>query len=505
MTREFQPQRSSSYVTQAISEAGIIVEVFESNGLLVSKDKTAVLIRLAGSQATALRRKITKRIEGQCHLVLGPDLTLPIKAKHVYLGEVISFGRFEEYTAEHRCQAGIATYHRLRKHLHSKRAWPLHKRIRLGKAYVLPTVFYALTASGLTHKGAARIRIELVRQLRTIAGRPRHITLESDAHFLDSIGVEPPLQILVQRQNRVLEKTHSLQGCLSARDVRLDPELLAHETSILQHFQGLAQPDSAAGAGADLPCPERGQCFPTEASLRQHRAVAHRRGDNKPREERFDRLLHGQDGLPQCINCGHKFRLWEELQKHVELGRCKASTRADYDDVHPPLLAKVLQNEIVFPDVLHNQPSEDLKKEQKERCAICRTWLPNENYMKVHYGRVHPDEWKAHSSRLRVWCSQHLAPMKGTCQFCGHLSPQQQRFSPCLKHACCAMKTFRGSESRHTCNGTMASCGKKCNLKYNIYVQLGWAQSRILVHCVLPRPTKRRSTFTPVFHYCNML
>ncbi|CAE7778052.1 unnamed protein product, partial [Symbiodinium sp. KB8] len=378
--------RSREEVTQAIHEAGIIIEVFEGHGLMVSKDKTAVLLRLAGPQATALRRKITKRVEGQSHLVLGPDLTLPLKAKHVYLGAIISFDRFEEYTADHRCQAGIATYHRLRKHLHSKRAWPLHKRIRLWKAYVLPTVFYALTASGLTSNGAARLRIELVRQLRAIAGRPRHITLESDAQFMSSIGVEPPLQALVQRQQRVLEKTRSLQGRLSAQDVRLDPALLAHETNILQHFQELVQPSNTTGAGADLPCPDCGQRFPTEASLRQHRAVVHRRGENKPRAERFDRLLHGQDGLPQCINCGHKFRLWEELQRHVELGRCQAPARADYDDVHPPLLAKVLQNEIVFPDVLLSPPGEDLKQELKERCAICRTWLPNENYMKVHYG-----------------------------------------------------------------------------------------------------------------------
>ncbi|OLP75311.1 LINE-1 reverse transcriptase-like [Symbiodinium microadriaticum] len=259
--------RNRDEVTQAIHEAGIIIDVFEGNGLLVSKDKTAILLRLAGPQATALRRKITKRVEGHCHLVLGPDLTLPLKAKHVYLGAIISFDRFEEYTADHRCQAGIATYQRLRKHLHSKRAWPLHKRIRLWKAYVLPTVFYALTASGLTSNGAARLRIELVRQLRAIAGRPRHITLESDTQFLDSIGMEPPLQILVQRQKRVLEKTYSLQGCLSAHDVRLDPALLEHETNILQHFQELAQPTNATGAGADLPCPDCGQCFPTEASL----------------------------------------------------------------------------------------------------------------------------------------------------------------------------------------------------------------------------------------------
>ena len=159
----------------------------------------------------------------------------------------------------------------------------------------------------------------------------------------------------------------------------------------------------------------------------------HRRGDNKPEGERFDRLLHGKDGLPQCINCGHKFGMWEELQRHVELGRCQASTRADYDEVHPPLIAKVLADEIVFPEVLLNTPDDDLKKELLERCALCRQWLPNENYMKVHYDRVHKDEWQAHSSRARVWCSTNIAPIKGTCQWCGHKAqPGRDHRATCL-------------------------------------------------------------------------
>ncbi|CAE7249989.1 unnamed protein product [Symbiodinium sp. CCMP2592] len=412
--------RAKAEAAQAIAEAGDIVDLFEGHGLQVSKDKTAILLRLAGSQATALRNKITTKVEGKCHLKLGPELTLPIKSQHVYLGAIISFARFEEYTAAHRRQAGIATYHRLRQHLHSKRAWPLHKRIRLWKAYILPTVFYALTASGLTDKSASMIRVELIKQLRAIAGSPRHLTLEPDAQFLERLGLESPLQMLMRRQARVLEKTRELQGKLPPHDVRLDPALRAHEESILQQFQTFVQPDSTAGAADDLPCPDCGKCFPTAASLRQHRATAHRRGEDKPRGDRFDRLLHGKDGLPQCINCGHKFRLWEELQRHVELGRCQATAKAEYEDVHPPLIAKVLEDKIVFPEVFHQLPPPDLRTELNERCALCRTWLPNENYMKVHYGRVHPDEWQAHSGRVRVWCMNNLPPVKGTCRWCGH-------------------------------------------------------------------------------------
>ncbi|CAE7357226.1 unnamed protein product [Symbiodinium sp. CCMP2592] len=412
--------RAKAEAAQAIAEAGDIVDLFEGHGLQVSKDKTAILLRLAGSQATALRNKITTKVEGKCHLKLGPELTLPIKSQHVYLGAIISFARFEEYTAAHRRQAGMATYHRLRQHLHSKRAWPLHKRIRLWKAYILPTVFYALTASGLTDKSASMIRVELIKQLRAIAGSPRHLTLEPDAQFLERLGLESPLQMLMRRQARVLEKTRELQGKLPPHDVRLDPALRAHEESILQQFQTFVQPASTAGAADDLPCPDCGKCFPTAASLRQHRATAHRRGEDKPKGDRFDRLLHGKDGLPQCINCGRKFRLWEELQRHVELGRCQATAKAEYEDVHPPLIAKVLEDKIVFPEVFHQLPPPDLWTELNERCALCRTWLPNENYMKVHYGRVHPDEWQAHSGRVRVWCMNNLPPVKGTCRWCGH-------------------------------------------------------------------------------------
>ncbi|CAE7827522.1 unnamed protein product [Symbiodinium sp. CCMP2592] len=411
-------------VAAAISEATAIINLLEQQGLTVSKDKTAILLKLAGPQAEAYRRKIVVKHEGKHHLRLNQDLTLPVKAQHTYLGAIISFGRFEELNATHRCQAGIATYNRLRQHLHSKRTWPLAKRLRLWKAYVLPTVFYSLTASGLTEKGASCIRVALLRQLRAIAGRPRHLTLESDAQFLLNLGMPTPLQLLIDRQRNTLDRTEQLRAKLSPGDFRLDAALLAHETEVLHGLQELAADSSNTGATDDLPCPDCGERFPTAASLRQHRAKVHRSGENKAKGESFDRLLHGKDGLPQCINCGHKFGTWEELQRHVQLGRCQAPERAGYDDVHPPLLAKVLADEIVFPEVMLNPPNDDLKKELLERCALCRQWLPNENYMKVHYGRVHKDEWKAHSSRLRVWCTNNLAPIKGTCQWCGHKAQQ---------------------------------------------------------------------------------
>ena len=214
--------------------------------------------------------------------------------------------------------------------------------------------------------------VELLRQLRAIAGQPRHLTLESDVQFLSNIGMQAPLEMLAVRQQGVLDRTQDLKHQLNSADVRLDPTLEAHERAVLHELQNLLDPDARGNGFADLPCPDCGKCFPTSASLRQHRAKVHRSGANKAAGERFDRLLHGEDGMPQCVNCGHKFRLWEELQRHVKLGRCQAATRVDYDDVQAPLLARVLDQRIQFPDVFFQAPSGELRKELMEHCAICR-------------------------------------------------------------------------------------------------------------------------------------
>ena len=163
------------------------------------------------------------------------------------------------------------------------------------------------------------------------------------------------------RQRGMLDRTQALRKRLKPDDVRLDPALEAYERSVLQGFLELLgdAPPTSGDAGSlreegerGHACPDCEKCFPTSASLRQHRAKVHRSGENKAVGERFDRLLHGKEGMPQCVNCGHRFRMWEELQRHVELGRCQAATRVDYDDVQAPILARVIDQQITFPEVL---------------------------------------------------------------------------------------------------------------------------------------------------------
>ena len=136
---------------------------------------------------------------------------------------------------------------------------------------------------------------------------------------------------------------------LKPDDVRLDPALEAYERSVLQGFLELLgdAPPTSGDAGSyerkvSVATPARTARSASPLSILETASCqVHRSGENKAVGERFDRLLHGKEGMPQCVNCGHRFRMWEELQRHVELGRCQAATRVDYDDVQAPILARV--------------------------------------------------------------------------------------------------------------------------------------------------------------------
>ena len=193
-------------------------------------------------------------------------------------------------------------------------------RIRLWKVYVVSSVLHALTAAGVTRGGMSRLRVMFVKHLRRIAGSYRHISQEADATLLHRLGLDTPQEMYTSRLRAVLQHNDDLTEVLQANDIRLDPAQTAWEKSLLQALD----PQEAASAtpAADLTCPDCGKLFYSQASLRQHRASAHRRGLTT-RGQQFDILQHALDGMPQCRACGHRFRRMPELALHITAGRCQ--------------------------------------------------------------------------------------------------------------------------------------------------------------------------------------
>ena len=190
-------------------------------------------------------------------------------------------------------------------------------------------------------------------------------------------------------------------------------------------------------------------------------------------------------------------------------------------------------------------PESNLRKELMEHCAICRSWFPNENYVKVRYARVHQDEWRAHHARIRVWCVTNLPKVKGLCSWCGHKAQQgRDHRATCPALFQLAMLWFidggppRDDSNmpttdvpypapadlegfRDTCQLCATSLAKQRyrthmqkqhkQLWHDLFPQVqmlcaAWEGSvhSFRASCVVPRPVRRQSMCTLVFHCYNM-
>ena len=229
---------------QACAQASKALGILESNGLVLSREKTVCLLRIDGTQAPAALRKIVHKTKDGRKLQLSGEYLLPLHTTHVYLGAV----DFEFQNAKHRAHAGQVTFQRLRKFLMAKRTVSFKRRLALWKSTVIPSMFYAVTASGLDRRGYDLIRIQMTKQVRAIANSPRHLTLESDNDFWRRIGIPNPLQLLRQRMQAAVERTTTLQGQLHPLDSRISPTRCAVGTT---HLAGHRKPGRSKGAGSD--------------------------------------------------------------------------------------------------------------------------------------------------------------------------------------------------------------------------------------------------------------
>ena len=116
------------------------------------------------------------------HLVIptaGGDKLLPIRSEHHYLGVVISYKAFERSTMQYRIQQSWSAFHRLYRFLVSK-SLPIADRPRLWRTCVQTVLFYGLPAIQLDARCCSALRTHVIKQLRSIARSPAHITHESN-------------------------------------------------------------------------------------------------------------------------------------------------------------------------------------------------------------------------------------------------------------------------------------------------------------------------------------
>ena len=149
----------------ALRKMGVIIQYLQDNGLQVSIDKTAVLLRIAGTRyAMAMKQHTFRRKdrEGIERLYIKiptatKELHLPVAQEHKYMGIMATYYCFEDSTLQHRISSAKNAYTRLKPFLRSRKRLSLPGRLRMWWACVWSALRYALPSVGVTSSGGGYV------------------------------------------------------------------------------------------------------------------------------------------------------------------------------------------------------------------------------------------------------------------------------------------------------------------------------------------------------------
>lgn len=138
---------STQEVHQVVGQIGIIFDILEQHGLVISFAKTAILLRVEGRGMKTCLKNVTKTQNG-CAWIIIPrtqgHTLIKLVSQHTYLGVQLSFRNFEQLTLCHRVHIGQITRNRLRPWLNGKHILTSRDRAQLWSTCVLSSYAHGL-------------------------------------------------------------------------------------------------------------------------------------------------------------------------------------------------------------------------------------------------------------------------------------------------------------------------------------------------------------------------
>ena len=297
------------------SDVIIIYEVFSSLDLCINSKKSALLLKLVGTEA--VRYDMHRRCD------------IPIKSTHVYLGIVLTYGMYEEETMKHRLRLAAVHKHRLSRILQGRGGLTRPQRLRLWRVAIATSMMYATHVVGLTQASFRSLHVMMVRHLRAIMQSPRHLTQEADLDFLVRISQDTPLQMLLKAVGSMLERLAYPTDfpCYAAENVvhrlhSLRCDMLALSEAPAPRGTRAVEVPAAAPVFA---CQFCGQVFATLHMVKSHEGKMHKH--TAPTQQLPNASYFSSGGLPQCRFCGETFARWTHLKRHVNQNRCAGLRR----------------------------------------------------------------------------------------------------------------------------------------------------------------------------------
>ena len=414
-----------------------ILTYLSSQGLDVSFSKTVILLELRGAKAAhTLKRYVVQLPEGphMRFLIHNRRVDVRIVTKHVYLGVVISFRKFEMDTIKHRLDIAKGQFARLKPILRCQ-AVPLKLRLHLWRACLPATLLHGIVATGYPEVGAKLVTTLMVQQIRHIAKSHSMWTHETNRDIMHRLGIVHPAQAL----ERALR-------CQQRADCNLGDALHPPEVQLQWRHMLRAQFEQAVSSGYSssvarlvpvdsiihetFVCSECGVQFGTAAALKRHMFLQHMEDEQQQARRQAvkeqslqSHMEHAKQGLPWCRHCDKRFNHWPNFHYHIN-GRCCPVLRAIYDQAQPGntimLLSEALIDNRDIVEMAGHANWLELAADPRVRqnlchCVECHHRSIRPQYVKRHMLAKHPD-LKPDIDKCQLFVQKsNVSP----CKFCG--------------------------------------------------------------------------------------
>ena len=356
-------------------------------------------------------------------------------------------------------------------------------RYRIWKAGVQASACYGLAATGLTVTGRTQLLAMAARQLRSLAGRPAHLTHESNAAIRQRFGCAELTEDLLKLANNRLAALRALQQSqpenIVARSIAVTQLEFAIDT--FRKIVPIEHPTQDGVEGVGVPCPVCGVYHINRTSMKKHLAVKH--PEYQPPTIQFDPATHAVGGLPQCAACLHKFQSWIALRTHIERGNCAHLGPTTQEptagppitvvspQAPPPPTAEVTTAAVRLPphrnqkvaQLIRDQGWEALvtstyAEELQQHCCLCARWIVDPSALKRHIAKAHKKLWEQVSGRLESTCAIFKTRLTrdGVCPYC-HRTSYNRHFKQCcviFQSALLGLLPRRRPRISFRCSGT---------------------------------------------------
>lgn len=310
---------------------GLVLDEIERLGLSISHTKTHAIVAMGG------QAKSKALAESQRFTATGMQLMIPrkkemyavaIQSQVRYLGVIISFGKFEEFTLRHRMDIARTAFPRLSRWLTNRRL-PVRIRLRMWQSCVFSAVTFGLLGTGCATSMLKTHEQTSIIMLRQIMGDHSPRTHHTHRVAFQSIQQIWPLAILQRAAERLTQQLAIRQLHITPNDIlhRVDWSRLPALCALIDaptHSGPLVQP------GPDFlleALPARYQCT-IRAITTTHLSTLKRRYTIKHKLRQFRAhplpMQPDPSGFPTCPICKYTFTTWRNYKTHVERRACEA-------------------------------------------------------------------------------------------------------------------------------------------------------------------------------------